>query len=235
MTLNNAELSKPRELAVASKSTKNHGVTSRMLEAKDFGIGTVIVVLMAVLFASVGGRPLTFTFIPGLFVSWLIYLWMYRNKTELPEWSTFSPIYFLTIAWQFIHFTEEYLTGFYNRFPSLYGHTPYPLYLFISFNMVSYFVFVVACLLVFTKSLKFLAVPVLFFLVYGAMGNAITHTWWVILQKSYFPGFYTAQVYWILGPLALSTFIGSRRTTLLSLVLLAAILIPMVTVFIQAN
>jgi hypothetical protein len=71
--------------------------------------------------------------------------------------------------------------------------------------------------------------------VYGAMGNAITHTWWVILQKSYFPGFYTAQVYWILGPLALSTFIGSRRTTLLSLVLLAAILIPMVTVFIQAN
>jgi hypothetical protein len=235
MTLNNTELSKPRELAVASKDTGNYGVTSKTLDAKDFGIGTVIVILMAVLFASVGGKPLIVTFIPGLFVSWLIYLWMYHNKTELPEWSTFSPIYFLTIAWQFIHFTEEYLTGFYNRFPSLYGHTPYPLYLFISFNMVSYFVFVVACLLVFTKSLKFLAVPVLFFLVYGAMGNAITHTWWVILQKSYFPGFYTAQVYWILGPLALSTFIGSRRTTLLSLVLLAAILIPMVTVFIQAN
>jgi hypothetical protein len=235
MTLNNAELSKAREFAVASKDTEHYRVTSRTLETKDFGIGTVIVIFMAVLFALVGGKPLIVTFIPGLVVSWLIYLWMYRNKTKLPEWSTFSPIYFLTLAWQFIHFTEEYLTGFYNRFPLLYGHTPYSLHLFISFNMVSYFVFVVACLLVFTKSLKFLVVPVLFFLVYGAMGNAITHTWWVILQKAYFPGFYTAQVYWMLGPLALSTFIGSRRTTLLSLVLLVAVLIPMTTVFIQAK
>jgi hypothetical protein len=64
MTLNNTELSKPRELAVASKDTGNYGVTSKTLDAKDFGIGTVIVILMAVLFASVGGKPLIVTFIP---------------------------------------------------------------------------------------------------------------------------------------------------------------------------
>lgn len=199
MTLNNAELSKPRELAVASKYTKNDGVTSRTLEAKDFGIGTVIIIVMAFLFASVGGKPLIVTFIPGLIVSWLVYLWMYRNKTELPEWSTFSPTYFLTIAWQFIHFTEEYLTGFYNRFPSLYGHTPYSLNLFISFNMVSYFVFVVACLLVFTRSLKFLAVPVLFFLVYGAMGNAIILLSWLLHSAGVLDA-------WPLGTLNLNRF-----------------------------
>lgn len=101
--------------------------------------------------------------------------------------------------------------------------------------MTSYFVFVVACLLVFTKNLRFFLMPVLFFIVYGAVGSAISHSWWVIWQKAYFPGFYTAQAYWVLGPLALSALIGSRRSTLIAVALFGAILIPIMTMSIKTN
>jgi hypothetical protein len=210
-------------------------MTSRTLERKDLIVGTAIAILMAIIFSSLGGKPLLVTFVPGLAVSWLIFLRLYLTRTALPEGSAFFPIYFLTLAWQFVHFTEEFLTGFYDRFPQLYGASPFSQALFVSFNMVSYFVFVVTCLLVFVKGIRFLLIPVLFFIVYGAIGNAISHTWWVVLQKSYFPGFYTAQAYWIIGPLALSKLIGSRRDAFMSVGFFAVVLIPLLTFFIQTK
>lgn len=210
-------------------------MTSRTLERKDLIVGTIIAMIMASIFTLVGGLPLVVTFVPGLAISWLIFLLMYLKRSELPEGGTFFPVYFSTLAWQFIHFNEEFLTGFYELFPQLYGRSPWSPGLFVSINMVAYFVFVIACLLVFTKNLNFLVIPTLFFIVYGAIGNAVAHTWWVILQKSYFPGFYTAQAYWILGPLVLSRLIGSRRDTLISSVLFAFMLIPLLTILIQTK
>jgi hypothetical protein len=210
-------------------------MASKTLERKDLIVGTIIAMIMASLFTWLGGLPLVVTFIPGLVISWLIFLRMYFKKSELPEGGSFFPIYFLTLAWQFIHFNEEFLTGFYDLFPQLYGRNPWNPGFFVSINMVAYFVFVIACLLVFTKNLNFLVIPILFFIVYGAIGNAIAHTWWVILQKSYFPGFFTAQAYWILGPLALSRLIGSRRDVIISSVLFALMLIPLLTIFIHTK
>jgi len=94
---------------------------------------------------------------------------------------------------------------------------------------------VMACLLVFTRRLNFLLMPALFFIVYGAIGNAIAHTWWVVWRQAYFPGFYTAQLYWLLGPWALSKLIGAKHEALIWVVSLAAVLIPLLTVFIQAK
>jgi hypothetical protein len=210
-------------------------VTTRTLERKDLIVGTIIAILMASIFTLVGGKPLVVTFVPGIVVSWLIFLRIYLKRTNLPEGSTFLPIYFTTLAWQFIHFNEEFLTGFYKLFPIIYGRSPWSPGFFVSVNMVSYFVFVITCLLIFTKNMKFLVIPVLFFIVYGAIGNSIAHTWWVVLQKNYFPGFYTAQAYWIIGPLALSKLIGSRRDALISVVFFAVILIPILTIFIHAK
>jgi hypothetical protein len=203
------------------------------LTRKDLIAGTLIAVVMATIFTKLGGKPLLVAFIPGLAVSWLIFARLYRKQTALPESGAFFPIYFTTIAWQFIHFAEEFLTRFNERFPQLYGTRAFSPELFVSFNMASYFVFVIACLLVFTKRLNFLLIPVLFFLVYGAIGNAITHTWWVVWQRGYFPGFYTAQLYWLLGPWALSRLLGTNREALGWAFLLAVVLIPLVTVFIQ--
>jgi lipoprotein signal peptidase len=209
-------------------------MVSRTFQGRDLVAGTIIALLMGIFFTLVGGKPLVVTFVPGLVVSWLIFVGMYHEQRPLPVGSMFFPIYFATLAWQFLHFTEEYLTGFYVDFPRLYGASPFSPGLFVSFNMASYFVFVVACLLVWTKDLRFLVIPALFFIVYGAIGNAISHTWWAILQKAAFPGFFTAQAYWIIGPLALSRLIGSRRDALIAVVVFAAVLIPILTVFVAA-
>ena len=41
----------------------------------------------------------------------------------------------LAIALQFGHFAEEYATGFYTRFPALFGMAPMPLRFFVAFNL----------------------------------------------------------------------------------------------------
>ena len=208
-------------------------MTSRLLDRVDVIIGTCIAVFMAAFFTLAGGLPLVLTFVPGVALSWLIFIRLFVKKTELPEGIAFFPIYFLTLGWQFLHFNEEFRTGFYKLFPQLYGSPPYSIELFVSINMVSYFVFVIAAILTFSKNLKFFLIPALFLIIYGAIGNAIAHTWWVIVKKAYFPGFYTALVYWFLGPLALSRLIGSRRDALFIVGIFAVILLPLLTIFLK--
>ena len=175
---------------------------SRILCRKDLIIGTVIAIFMAIAFTVAGGLPLIITFVPGVILSWLIFLRMFFMKTEFPTAESFYPFYFAALAWRFLHFNEEFLTGFYRLFPQLFGSAPYSIEFFVSINMISYFLFVITAILTFTKNLKFLVVPGLFFIIYGGIGNAISHTWWVIWQKSYFPGFYTGLGYWIIGEFA---------------------------------
>jgi hypothetical protein len=199
------------------------------LSSRDFAIATVIALVMGSVFVWIGGTPLLATFIPGLVVTWAILLWMYSSGIELPDGANYYPFYFGLLAWQFIHFTEEFMTGFRIQFPELFGATPFSTNLFVGINMFSYFVFIVGFLLTFVKGLKFFLVPVLFFIVYGALGNAISHTWWVIWTRGYFPGFFTAQLYWILGPLVLARLTGSWKVTLVATGLFGAVLVSVLS------
>lgn len=199
------------------------------LSSSDFAIGTVIAGIMAIIFVLVGGTPLVATFIPSLFVAWLTFLVMYWKRRPLPRGTVFLPLFMLGLAWQFLHFNEEFATGFAKLFPMLYGSAAFSHAKFITINMVSYFLFSIACVLVFAKGLRFLMVPVLFFILAGAVGNAIWHTWWVIWLKGYFPGFVTAQLYWIIGFVLLAAAFGSRRGALALMLLLAVLLVPALT------
>lgn len=201
----------------------------QLLEGRDVVMGTVIALIMATVFVVVGGKPLIATFIPSLCVGWITFLFMYVKKRPLPRGTVFIPLFMLGIAWQFLHFDEEFLNGFATYFTTLYGVAPYSYGKFVSINMVSYALFTLACLLVFTRQLRFLLIPVLFFIFGGALGNAIWHTWWVFWLKGYFPGFYTAQLYWLIGFVLLSNMVGSKKVALAFIVLLAAILVPALT------
>lgn len=196
---------------------------------RDLAAGTVIAVLLGTTFVLIGGKPLVVTFIPGFVVAWAIFAWLHVSQTALPKGGNLYPLYYAVFAWQFIHFLEEYLTGFRIKFPELYGAAPYSAELFVGINMFSYFVFAVGFILVFEKGLKFLLIPVLFYIVYGALGNAIAHVWWVIWKGAYFPGFFTALAYWILGPLLLSRFAGSIRCACAITAAFAVILVPTIT------
>jgi hypothetical protein len=202
------------------------------LSKKDFMIGTVISLVMGIVFTSLSsGMSLIVTFIPGIVVTWLTFVWLYIKKTKLPLGSNFLPVFFVALAVQFIHFAEEFTTGFYTKFPLLYGGTPYSQNLFVVFNMVAYFIFTMSCILVFAKNLRFLLIPVLFYIIYGAIGNAISHTWWSLYLKSYFPGLITAQLYWVVGPLALNKLLGNRKELSMIIGLFAIVLIILLTVF----
>jgi hypothetical protein len=204
-------------------------LSSETVERKDVAIGTVIAIIMAVTFTLVGGKPLVATFIPGLIVAWGTLIWFYASQAAVPKGSSLYPLYFGALAWQFVHFTEEFITGFRLSFFPLYGHAAIGNDLFVAINMFSYFMFAVAFILAFRFKLRFFLQPAAFFIIYGVVGNAISHVWWVILAGGYFPGFFTALVYWIIGPVLLAAFLGSAKRAVVAIVCFAVMLVPAIT------
>ncbi len=203
-------------------------MSEQKLSRRDLGIALTIAAVMATLFVAIGGKPLLVTFCIGLVGVAGVLVWFYRAGAPLPGAACY-PVYFATLAWQFVHFTEEYLTGFNTRFPELYGASPYSHQLFVIINMTSYAVFSLAAILMLTRRFGFMLTPMLFFVIYGAIGNAIAHSWWVIMTVGYFPGAFTAQLYWALGPLALWRLTGSAKATIITIAGMAAALIPILT------
>jgi len=207
-------------------------IPSNVLSTKDLVLGTAIALVMGTTFTLLSsGMSLIVTFVPGVIVTWLIYVWLFVRKATLPSSTAFLPLFFALLAVQFIHFAEEFTTGFRVQFPSLYGGTPYSDNLFVVFNMIAYFIFAMACILVFTRNLRFLLFPSLFFIVYGAIGNAISHTWWTLYLRAYFPGLITAQLFWIAGPLVLYKLLGGHKAVLRIIILFTLVLIPVLTIF----
>jgi hypothetical protein len=48
------------------------------------------------------GNTLRFTFVPALAVSWALY--MLRLRRHAPDRARLMPLYFIALAWQFVHF-----------------------------------------------------------------------------------------------------------------------------------
>jgi hypothetical protein len=99
--------------------------------------------------------------------------------------------------------------------------------------MLSYLVFIIAPVLVYFKSLRFLLMPMLFYIVYGALGNAVTHTWWCVYLGKYFPGFYTGSLYWIFSPILLGMLLQSKRKTGIFISAVAIVLLTTTTILMK--
>ncbi|WP_082976075.1 HXXEE domain-containing protein [Mycobacterium sp. 1165196.3] len=200
----------------------------RAIAKRDLVPGTLIAVTMGVGFwLASHGASLKVTFIPGVVATWLLFVWCYRSRLPLPTVNRFLPAFCCVLAVQFVHFTEEFVTGFRTHFAELYGGAPYSNDAFVSVNMSAYAVMIVACVIALTTRLRFAIVPAIFFIFYGAIGNAIAHTWWSIMLGAYFPGLITAQLYWIAGPYLLYKLVGDRRVTAIAVLGFAVVLIPL--------
>lgn len=68
------------------------------------------------------GNTLRYTFVPTMAVSWLLYMAVLRRKRVAGE--QIAPLYFASLAWQLVHFLEEYFTGFNYRWPAEIFRTP---------------------------------------------------------------------------------------------------------------
>ena len=134
------------------------------------------------------GASLRVTFVPGVVIAGGVWVVLVRRRWTPSKRDRLLVPYFGAIALQVLHFAEEFITGFHERFPALYGAAPYPATTFVTFNMAAYAVFIVAGLVTFAAGRRTLLIPVLFFIVYGMVGNAVSHVTWSIATGGYFPG-----------------------------------------------
>lgn len=142
-----------------------------------------------------------FLFLPAMVLAFVCYL--RTSYREMPKPERALPIYLIALAMQFLHFTEEYVYGFYLRIPEIMaGLPPFEPNVFVAFNMIAYSLFLLGAVGMY-KGMKSPMIIVWFFAFGGVIGNAIWHPLLALRVGGYFPGLYTSFAYWILGPMLL--------------------------------
>lgn len=96
----------------------------------------------------------------------------------------------VTLSLQAAHFAEELATGFYIRFPALFGFDPWTREFFIAFNAGALLIWLAAIAAV-GKAPR-LAGAALWFLALSAIGNGLAHPLAAMISGGYFPGLLTA-------------------------------------------
>jgi hypothetical protein len=157
---------------------------------KNILLPTLIAIVMISIFSYMSsGLSLIVTFVPGVILAYIFYfLFCYKSN---PKSSEILPLYILGIGFQLLHFAEEHATDFDIHFGQLFGGEPYGHNLFVSFNMISYCMFLVGGYAIF-KGFKPLMIIAMFFIAYGMLGNCIGHISYSIAAKGYFSGLYTS-------------------------------------------
>ena len=103
-------------------------------------------------------------FIPAVIISYLFYFSTARKNPPVPY--RVLPLYLMTLAVQFFHFLEEYLTGFTVRVAELPGQSEMVMETWIIFNMCAYAVFVLGGIALLKKNKEFMIIPIFFVITY---------------------------------------------------------------------
>jgi hypothetical protein len=102
---------------------------------------------------------------------------------------------------QSVHFVEELLTGFPERFPALFGLAPWSSTFFVSFNIFWIVLWGFSCLAV-TRGFRIAPGP-LWFLAIASLANGIAHPLLSVRVGGYFPGLFTSPLVGLMGILLL--------------------------------
>ncbi len=109
-------------------------------------------------------------FIPAMVIACGLHL--ASTAKAAPDPARVLPICLAALAWQFLHFAEEYSGRFWIRWPEdVFGAPPTTVEFFIWGNMGSYAAFTLGALALF-KGWRVPLLIVWFFAIMGAMGNA---------------------------------------------------------------
>jgi len=115
-----------------------------------------------------------------------------RFRDRLPPAERVLPVYLGALVWQLLHFVEELLTGFAERFPVLLGADPWSTERFVAFNLVHDALFLLSAI-AYLKRVPWLAVFASFFLV-AMFLNGLGHAGLALWVGGYFPGLVTGLV-----------------------------------------
>ena len=111
-------------------------------------------------------------------------------------------LYLIGIAFQCLHFVEEFVTGFYIRVPPFLGFVPWSPEFFVTFNLCWIALWLVAAVGI-KKQIRAAFFPVWFFAI-GMVGNAIWHPLLCVATGGYFPGLFTSPFAGVIGLILVS-------------------------------
>jgi hypothetical protein len=108
-------------------------------------------------------------------------------------------LFLIGVGAQSLHFMEEFITRFQDRFPELLGFPAWPENFFVVFNLtwLSIWIFSAVGL---QRGYRFALFPVWFFAI-AAIMNGIAHPVLAIVARGYFPGLISSPVLGVLGVL----------------------------------
>jgi hypothetical protein len=113
---------------------------------------------------------------------------------------------------QAAHFIEELTTGFPERFPPLFGLTPWPMTFFLAFNLFWLAAWALSIRGLSRRSRA--ALFALWFLSIGCVANGIAHPLLALRAGGYFPGLLTSPFAGLAGILLFRRLFGATSRTL---------------------
>jgi hypothetical protein len=108
-------------------------------------------------------------------------------------------LFLLGIAAQCLHFLEEFVTRFENRFPTLLGLPEWSEEFFVAFNLIWLSVWILSAIGL-QKGYRVVLFPIWFFAI-AAIVNGIAHPVLAVVARGYFPGLITSPVVGVVGVL----------------------------------
>jgi hypothetical protein len=108
-------------------------------------------------------------------------------------------LFLIGVGARSLHFMEEFITRFQDRFPELLGFPAWPENVFVVFNLIWLSVWIFSAVGL-QRGYRFALFPVWFFAI-AAIMNGIAHPALAVVARGYFPGLISSPVLGVLGVL----------------------------------
>jgi len=149
----------------------NENVRSTLIGTAGLSAGAVLALLLTILRKPVGEDPVG------------------RKRT--------ARLFLIGLAAQCLHFMEEFVTRFHDRFPALLGLPAWSDNFFVVFNLMWLSLWILSAIGL-QKGYRFALFPVWFFSI-AAIVNGIAHPLLALEARGYFPGLITSPVVAVFG------------------------------------
>ena len=108
-------------------------------------------------------------------------------------------LFLIALAAQCLHFMEEFVTRFEDRFPALLGLPAWSENFFVVFNLIWLSGWILSAIGL-QRGYWFALFPIWFFAI-AAIANGIAHPFLAVVARGYFPGLITSPIVGVLGVL----------------------------------
>ena len=166
-------------------STMNENLRSVLVGTAGLSAGAIVALLLAILRRPVDGDVVG------------------RERT--------ARLFLIGLAAQCLHFVEEFVTRFQDRFPALFGLPAWSEIFFVVFNLIWLSVWILSAIGL-QRGHRFAMFPVWFFAI-AAMVNGIAHPVLAVVARGYFPGLISSPVLGVLGVLLWIRLQGLTRSS----------------------